>query len=138
MVNDVHTDTNRARSVAAQTRTVIRLTADRQNARAIAASGEQLIDALSQWENHVPQAELPDGVQDRIAYPSRLLSTQILHVIDTMNQDPPVSDALVERVGQLQAQWSSLKAGLNQIFDSRLQELNAMLRNSGIDNVIAR
>jgi hypothetical protein len=138
LVNDVHTDTNRARSVAAQTRTVIQLTSDRENAAAIASSGEQLVDALTRWENHVPQSALPNDVQDRIAYPSRLLSTQILHVIDAMDQDPPVSDALIERVAQLQAQWSGLKAGLNQIFDGPLQELNAMLRSSDVDNVIAR
>jgi hypothetical protein len=138
MVNDVHTDTNRARSVTAQTRTVIELTSDRDTAAVIAATGEQLIDALTRWENHVPQAELPDEVQDRIAYPSRLLSTQILHVIDTMDQDPPMSEAMIERVGQLQAQWSGLKAGLNQIFDGSLQELNALLLSSGVGNVIAR
>jgi photosystem II stability/assembly factor-like uncharacterized protein len=138
MVNDVHKNTNRARSVATQTRTVIELTADRQNAAAIASIGEQLIDVLTRWENHVPQSALPNDVQDRIAYPTRLLSTQILHVIDAMDQDPPMSDALIDRVAQLQAQWSGLKAGLNQIFDGSLQELNALLRSSGVGNVIAR
>jgi photosystem II stability/assembly factor-like uncharacterized protein len=68
-----------------------------------------LIARLKAWQEQVPQAPLADGVQDLVGFPSRLLSTQILHALNIADQPPPVTAALKARVAELAAQWAGLK-----------------------------
>ncbi|MCK5362666.1 MAG: glycosyl hydrolase, partial [Gammaproteobacteria bacterium] len=91
LVNDIHSATTRMRAIATQTQRVMELTESNSQSDAIVARGQMLIDKIVAWEIHVPQPALPDDVQDRIAFPSRLLSTQVLHLMGAIDQDPPVS-----------------------------------------------
>jgi hypothetical protein len=95
LVNDVHRETNAMRSIK-----------DQLNAR---GKGTKLAAALVQWEEQVPQAPLPNDIQDRIGFPSRLLSTQILHTLSILDGPPPVPVAVRQHVAELETQWTTMK-----------------------------
>ena len=99
MVSDVHRETNRLRALARQLRS-----------RPDAAGRGALLRDIAAWEEQVPQAPLPGGAQDRIGYPSRLLSTQILHLMAMVDQPPPITAAARARADELGAQWARLAA----------------------------
>ena len=127
MVNEVHSATNHMRSVVEEVRNVVDMTATRPEAAEIRARGTALIEKLDAWEIHVPQPELPDDIQDRIAFPSRLLSTQVLHVMRAIDQDPPVTSGSELRAEELRNQWSGLVSDMLVILDTDLQAFNALL-----------
>jgi hypothetical protein len=112
MVNDVHRQTSALRALAASA------VARRPAAH---AEAQREIDAFTRavaaWEAQVPQAPLPGGVQDMIGFPSRLLSTQILHTLAILDQPPPVSAAVEARVAELSAQWARLAAEAARLHD---------------------
>jgi hypothetical protein len=83
----------------------------RRRVAVLEASGGDpaLIATLEAWQEQVPQAPLPAGVQDKVGFPSRLLSTQILHALNIADQPPPVGEALRQRATDLAAQWAAMK-----------------------------
>ena len=95
LVNDDHAVTDAVRSRVA----------------ALKASGGDpaLIARLEAWQEQVPQAPLPAGVQDKVGFPSRLLSTQILHALNIADQPPPLGATLRQRAEDLAAQWVAMK-----------------------------
>ena len=127
MVSEVHSATNHMRSVVADVRNVVDTTAARPEPDEIRDRGLALIAKINAWEIHVPQPELPDDIQDLIAFPSRLLSTQILHVMRAIDQDPPVTNGSELRAEELRQQWAGLVTDMLAILDTDLQEFNALL-----------
>jgi hypothetical protein len=101
LVNDVHRETNVMRALKQQL-------GDRGDAAGI-------VREIAAWEEQVPQAPLPDGIQDRIGFPSRLLSTQILHTLSILDGPPPVPVAVRAHVPELEAQWAAMKAAAEAI-----------------------
>ncbi|MDX1406152.1 MAG: hypothetical protein R3192_16555, partial [Woeseiaceae bacterium] len=138
MVNEIHESTNHMRSVVEEIQGVLALVATRSGYADIRSGGQELIDRINAWEIHVPQPDLPNGVEDRIAFPSRLLSTQVLHVMRAMDQDPPVTRGSEIRTEELRAQWADLKSDMLQILDVDLREFNAMLSAEEIPNITRR
>jgi photosystem II stability/assembly factor-like uncharacterized protein len=135
LVNDIHRSTMQLRAVAEQTKRVMKLTESNPQSAAIAARGLALIDKIEAWEIHVPQPPLPDDVQDRIAFPSRLLSTQVLHVMAAIEQDPPVTAGSELRARELVEQWAQIKRGYQAILDEDLAALNAILSDARVPHV---
>ena len=135
MVNEIHGSTNHMRSVVGEIRAVLEIVATRSEADEIRSSGQDLIRKIDAWESHVPQPELPNDVQDRIAFPSRLLSTQVLHVMRAMDQDPPLTRGSELRVEELNAQWTAIKSDMLEILDVDLREFNDLLRAEEIPNI---
>jgi hypothetical protein len=110
LVNDVHRETNAMRSIQAQL-----------NAR---GKGAELAAAVAQWEEQVPQAPLPNGVQDLIGFPSRLLSTQILHTLSILDGPPPVPVAVRKHVAELEAEWAAMKEQAERLRSRARAEFN--------------
>jgi len=137
MVNDIHTTTNHLRSVVTQVRNLLELTASDAHGMEIRAAGQALIEAIDAWEDHVPQSPLPNGVQDRIAFPSHLLSTQVLHVMGAIDQDPPVTRGAELRVRELQTEWAAIREQAEQILARDLGDFNAYLVAEGVPHVVA-
>jgi len=137
LVNDIHSATTRMRAVAAQTRRVMEMTESNPQSAEIVARGQALMDRIAAWEVHVPQPALPDDVQDRIAFPSRLLSTQVLHLMSTIDQDPPVSAGSKLRAQELRDQWAQIKADMQEILDKDLRELNRLLSGARVPHIAA-
>jgi hypothetical protein len=135
MVNEIHGSTNHMRSVVAEIRGVLEIVATRSESANIRARGEELIRKIDTWEIHVPQPELPNNVQDRIAFPSRLLSTQVLHVMGAMDQDPPVTRGAELRTEELRTQWAAIRSDMLEILDVDLREFNDLLSDEEIPNI---
>jgi photosystem II stability/assembly factor-like uncharacterized protein len=96
LVNDNHATTSAVRALQAK------LEAEHGDAKRIAR--------LKAWQEQVPQAPLPNGVVDKIGYPSRLLSTQILYTLSVLDGPPPVGAAVRAHVQELVDQWARMKA----------------------------
>jgi photosystem II stability/assembly factor-like uncharacterized protein len=137
LVNDIHRSTMHLRAVAAQSTQVMEATVSNSRSEAIATLGHALIDRIEAWEIHVPQPPLPDDVQDRIAFPSRLLSTQVLHVMGAIDQDPPVSEGSELRARELTEQWAQIKLEFRDIVDEDLAALNAVLSDARVPHIAA-
>jgi len=135
MVNEIHGSTNHMRTVVEEIRAVLEIVATRSEADEIRGSGQDLIRKIDAWESHVPQPDLPNAVQDRIAFPSRLLSTQVLHVMRAMDQDPPLTRGSELRVEELNTQWTAIKSDMLEILDVDLREFNDLLRTEEIPNI---
>ncbi len=96
LVNEVHAEANAVRAYEAKLKT--------------SGGDAKLIARLEAWQDQVPQAPLPNGVVDKVGYPSRLLSTQILYTLSVLDGPAPVSAAAKAHVAELQAQWAGMKA----------------------------
>ncbi len=136
LVNDIHGSTTRMRAVAAETRRLMEKTESSPQSADIVAQGQALVDWISAWEVHVPQPPLPDDVQDRVAFPSRLLSTQVLHLMSAIDQDPPVSGGSELRAQELKDQWAQIKAAMYEILDKDLRELNMVLSDGQVPHIV--
>jgi hypothetical protein len=137
LVNDVHSSTMRMRAVAAQVISVMEMSESYSQSTSIVARGQALIDKIAAWEIHVAQPELAGNVQDRIAFPSRLLSTQILHLMGAIDQDPPVTAGSELRAQELVDQWAQIKADMRELLEKDLHELNAFLEDSKVPHIVA-
>jgi len=126
LVNDIHRATNQMRSVAEQVAAVM----DSNSDRTIQRNGKALIEKLSEWEDHVPQPLLPGGLEDRIAYPSHLLSTQVLHVMSIIDQGPPVSAMAAERIAAMQATWLTFEERKQALLANDLAAFNAQVETN--------
>jgi hypothetical protein len=84
----------------------------------------------------VPQPSLSDDVQDRIAFPSRLLSTQVLYLIGTVDQGPPLTAGSQVRARELQDQWLQLASERDQILAVDMAAFNALLADGGVPHVV--
>jgi photosystem II stability/assembly factor-like uncharacterized protein len=137
LVNDVHSSTMRMRAVATQVISVMEMSESYSQSTSIVARGQALIDKIAAWEIHVAQPELAGNVQDRIAFPSRLLSTQILHLMGAIDQDPPVTAGSELRAQELVDQWAQIKADMRELLEKDLHELNAFLEDSKVPHIVA-
>ena len=99
LVSDVHREANEMRELAEAVKV-----GQGGNPRA-----ETFLASVARWQEHVPQAPLPDGIQDRIGFPSRLLSTQILHTLSLLDGPPPVPESIRRRVAELTEEWARIK-----------------------------
>ena len=136
VVDEVHRTANRLRSLGHQGRDQLKLLGDREGAEAVRDRVEALVTAVQGWQSQIPQPPLPEGRQDRIAYPSRLLSTQALHVLAMIDQGPPVAAPLVARVDELEASWAQWRDKAEAIIGGELADLNAALAAAGGGGVV--
>jgi len=125
------------RAIVAQTMRVMEMTESNSQSAAIVTRGQALVDKIAAWEVHVPQPPLPDDIQDRVAFPSRLLSTQVLHVMRAIDQDPPVSAGSELRAQELIDQWAQIEADVQEIIDKDLRELNTLLSDARVPHIAA-
>jgi len=126
MVNDVHRSTNQMRSIASQ----VGAAADASEEPAVKSAAAGLLARLAAWEEQVPQPPLPGGLEDRIAYPSHLLSTQVLHVLSIVDQGPPISETVQQRVAALQSTWAGLADTQRQLIETDLADFNRLVDES--------
>ncbi|MDZ4730528.1 MAG: hypothetical protein SH820_11365 [Xanthomonadales bacterium] len=135
LVNDIHRSTNQMRAIANQAKELSTPDESGEAPTTLSSQATALLQRAQQWEIHMPQPPLPGGVEDRISIPSRLLSTQVLHLMDIVDQGPPVSSAAIEQAQEFQQKWSSIKTEMDEILSTDVQELNEILRTQGLEPV---
>jgi len=112
LVNRVHRTTNEMRALA-------------EAVKGMGSKSGAFLASVGKWQEQVPQAPLPNGVQDRIGFPSRLLSTQILHTLSLLDGPPPVPAAIAARVGELEAEWAKMEAVAGKLRQQAQTEFGA-------------
>ncbi|HUX74138.1 MAG TPA: hypothetical protein VMV25_09645 [Steroidobacteraceae bacterium] len=132
LVDDIHRSTNQMRSIAQQARALMRLAAQNGHADSVGAAGRALIARIARWEEQVPQAQLPNHVQDYVSFPSRLLSTPVLNLISMMDQDPPVTAADESEAKDLEARWTAIQTDMNRIKKNELATFESRLHRAGL------
>ncbi|MFI4884973.1 MAG: WD40/YVTN/BNR-like repeat-containing protein [Steroidobacterales bacterium] len=135
-VDDIHRTTNDMRAIAQQAQTLIQRAAAGRDADRVRAAGEALIARIAQWEEQVPQAPLPKGVQDYVSFPSRLLSTPVLNLISIVDQDPPVTLAAQKEAKALLSRWSASRAQAQSIKQHGLSTFEEALRRAGMPSAV--
>ncbi|MDT8319400.1 MAG: hypothetical protein RQ826_02615 [Xanthomonadales bacterium] len=125
MVNEVHIATNQMRSVATQVMAAM----ESSSAEGVLQAGADLLAKLTAWEEQVPQPPLPGGLEDRIAYPSHLLSIQVLHLMAIVDQGPPVSQPSKESAARLEQAWASFTERQRDIIEGDLTAFTALLKD---------
>ncbi|MGA7537431.1 MAG: hypothetical protein WBW93_01560 [Steroidobacteraceae bacterium] len=132
MVDDIHRLTNDMRAIAQRAQALMRQAAGTRDAGAIERSGRALITRIARWEDQVPQPPLPNGVEDYVSFPSRLLSTPVLNLISIVDQEPPVTAAAEAQAQDLTRRWAVIRADGARISSHELARFNAGLQRSGL------
>jgi hypothetical protein len=135
LVNDIHRSTNQMRAIGNQALELSKPDEDGQAPTTLSSQATTLLQRTQQWEIHLPQPPLPGGVQDRISIPSRLLSTQVLHLMGMVDQGPPVSSAALQQAREFQDKWSQIKADMEDILTTDMQTLNETLSAQGMEPI---
>ncbi|HTX05528.1 MAG TPA: hypothetical protein VMD06_06845, partial [Steroidobacteraceae bacterium] len=79
-----------------------------------------------------PQPKLPNGVQDYVSFPSRLLSTPVLNLISLVDQEPPVTAAAEAEARDLARRWAVIRTDSARIRGGELARFDARLRRAGL------
>ncbi len=137
LVNDIHRSTNQMRAIGAQARDLSTPSESGAAPTTLSSQATALLQRTQEWEIHMPQPPLPDGTEDRISIPSRLLSTQVLHLMGIVDQGPPVSSAALQQAIEFQNTWSTIKAEMDEILDTDLPKLNEVLASQGMEPISA-
>ena len=90
-----------------------------------------LLRSIAKWEQQVPQAPLPNRVQDYVSFPSRLLSTPVLYLMSLVDQDPPVTAAAEREAKSLEGRWAAIKERMEAIKTHQLKAFAHELRLAG-------
>ena len=97
-------------------------------------AGESAIERLTAWEEKVVQVNF-ETYEDEDNLPGKLVkhTRHLLDVID--DAGPPIASGALERLGDLQAEWSVLKAELEQITDSDVTAVNRWAGGNSVPHV---
>ena len=132
MVDGIHRSANDMRAIAQQAQALMRQAAGNPYADSVERAGQALIARIARWEEQVPQPKLPNGVQDYVSFPSRLLSTPALDLMSMVDQDPPVTVAAEAEARDMEARWSAIRSDMARIRSTELAQFNAQLQKAGL------
>jgi len=96
LVNEDHALTNSVRATEAKLKA--------------AHKDAALIARMDAWQKQVPQPPMPGGAEDKIGYPSSLLSAQILHTLSVADGPAPISGGVRTRTAELVERWAAIEA----------------------------
>jgi photosystem II stability/assembly factor-like uncharacterized protein len=129
-VNAVHHAVNRSTAVREQIGRTLELTRRSDAGEAIRSAGDELARKLTDWEARVVQRRR-ETQQDTIAFPNRL-SWQLQHLLGTLDQnDTAITAGSRERLADLEAEWSTRRAELEDLLGPGLEALNRVLVDNG-------
>jgi photosystem II stability/assembly factor-like uncharacterized protein len=120
-----------ARSARAQVQALL---TDYPDVEGLQLSGEAAIDSLTAWENRVTQTKY--GTYEDEDSMTPMLDVQVRHVLDVLDRaSAPVSAGSLQRLADLQAQWSQRSAELDDISASHIATINEWAAGNGVPHV---
>ena len=94
----------------------------------------EAIEALTAWDHRIDQP-LHETYEDEDAWPT-MLAGQIRFLMDVIDgTGAPVTGGQLERLADLQAEWSKRLAELEAIGMRQLEPINAWARDRGVEHV---
>ena len=93
------------------------------------------IDQINEWEKLIDQVYF-QVLEDEDAWPS-MLDVQVKHVVGVMDSaGAPVAKGALDRLADLQMQWSERKTELNAVTDNHIKAIDAWAKTNNINHVI--
>lgn len=133
-LDEMHRGANLLRGARDQVQEIIQRTADRAEADTIEAAGGALADAITEWEGELVQPKRKT-YQDFVNFENQL-TDELLYLISAVDgTEPPVTAGALERLGDLQEEWTGLRATMLQLVDD-LEGFNTLLERLGVGPVI--
>jgi len=107
---------------------------DYESAAPLQEMGGRAVERLSAWEREVYQVDYETG-EDEDNLPGKLI-TQVRHVLDVVDDaGPPVAAGALERLADLEAEWSALRAELDAITSTDITAVNRWARDNTIPHI---
>lgn len=120
-----------ARKARGQVQTLM---ADHPGDAELQAAGQAAIDAITAWD-HLLNQPLHQTYEDEDAWET-MLAGQVRYLMDVIDYTgAPITGGQLDRLGDLQAEWSQRRAELEAIGRDRLQPINAWAQDRGISHV---
>jgi hypothetical protein len=110
------------------------LLGDFPDAQALQDSGGSALERLAAWEEKVLQVEF-ETYEDEDNLPGKLVK-QVRHLLDVIDDaGPPVARGALERLDDLQSDWTRLQAELAEISATDIAAVNAWAGNNTVPHV---
>ena len=110
------------------------LLADHTEVEVLQTLGAAAVDRLSAWERRVLQVDF-ETYEDEDNLPGKLVK-QVRHLLDVIDDaGPPLAAGALERLGDLQAEWATLRGELQEIESSEIAQINAWARETSVPHV---
>ncbi|WP_420449919.1 WD40/YVTN/BNR-like repeat-containing protein [Candidatus Palauibacter sp.] len=138
-VVNLHIGLNDIRDVRAQVNAVVGQAAEAglSGAEALEAAGMTLADSITVLEDRLFQKRRA-AQQDMVAYEA-LLNMQLTSLMGEVDgSDLPPRAGVLERWGDLEAEWIVEEAALSRVLGEMLDAFNQLARDSGVPAVITR
>ena len=109
---------------------------DYPDADALQSAGNQANERLSAWEQQVTQLKF-ETYEDEDSWPS-LIDAQVRLLLRTIdNSGPPVTVGALERMADLETEWSGYRSELQAIASQAISAVNAWARDNNVSHVMA-
>jgi photosystem II stability/assembly factor-like uncharacterized protein len=110
------------------------LMADYPNDDDLQRAGQDAVDAITAWDHEINQP-LHETYEDEDAWET-MLAGQVRYLLDVIDSTgAPVTGGQLERLADLQAEWSQRRNQLAAIKEQHLAPLNAWARERGVEHV---
>jgi hypothetical protein len=130
----IHTSVNRMRAVKTQVESFMKNTREHDRGEDIETAGKELVEKITEWESELIQPKT-SGTQDIINYENQL-NAQVLALYGSVNgAEPPVTKGAEQRLRDLQSEWSTHKAALDELM-TQVAAFNTLIKESNIDPVV--
>jgi photosystem II stability/assembly factor-like uncharacterized protein len=131
LLNELLEDLEAARKARGQVEALLE---EHGDATELRAPGESAVRRLTDWENQVTQTQY-GTYEDEDSMPP-MLDVHFRHLLDVMNRaGAPVSAGSLQRLEDLEVEWSERKAELDAINASDIASVNAWAQNNGVAHV---
>ena len=133
-LGDIHAGVNRLRGVRDQLNDLLKRVKGKAGADSVEHVGQALVDQLDAMEDSLIQKKTVDG-QTVINFPVRL-DHHFLFLFGAVDgADAGVTDGARQRYADLSAEWTRLKAQLDQLLGPQLDAFNGLVKEQGIPAV---
>lgn len=128
LLNELLTDLAAVRKARTQTQMLL---ADYPDEEGLQLAGESALDRLTAWENTVTQTQY-GTYEDEDSMPP-MLDVHIRHVLDVLDEaGAPVAAGSLQRLEDLQDQWTERKAELADISSTDIAAVNDWARQNDV------
>ena len=133
-VKEIHQGVNRMRKAQQQLNELLGLLEDQASMKAVADTGKVVVKKIRAWEARViqPKSESNDDV---INFENKLSADYIFLKGELDVNTPYVTAGQQERLGELDAQWQTLRTEMNRLVEGDIARFNALCRQKQLEKI---
>lgn len=135
VADEMHASIKRLREVRDQVQAQIKRLEDHDEYEPITEAGEDLAEAIDEWEEKVIQPKTTN-VQDVINHPNPLGGQLLWVYVNAANSEPPVTAGAQQRFADLRVEWEERKGEMQSLIDEDLAAFNALFTEHEVPAVL--